>query len=436
MRIKIKKIFYLIVLVIVITILGTIFFVQKAVNGKKPNIAVLLLDCVRPDHLGCYGYTRSTSPHIDELAKNGCVFNFAISQAPWTASSVASLFTGCYPATHGAGVSSENEMFKFEEVSSVRGPLEPLTLMAEFFAENGYKTHFYSSNLLVHEKFYKRGCQSFVCKCKAKASTLIDYAIENIQQAVATEKPFFLYLHFMDSHEPLRPPEPYFNFFRFNNLKNKEVHIKWSFGKPAEQKGPNFSTYREQKICLYDGSIRYSDEQIGRLAAEIKNRRLMEDTIFVILADHGEEFWDHAKVEATHYHDPREISGIGHGHTLFQELLHVPLIFAGVRTFKESDDDRAPVIFSEFPAYGALRISLIQYPLKYIFSLGEQDFLFNIQEDEEEKENLLFLKQEEASMLLKEIEKHYEQYSAHKDRKAEPLGKDDIEKLKSLGYIN
>ncbi|RLA94931.1 MAG: hypothetical protein DRG25_01455 [Deltaproteobacteria bacterium] len=468
----IKKLFYIILILAIVSIVLEKYTIH---GGKKPNVVVLLLDCVRQDHLSCYGYKRKTSPNIDKLAKWGCKFNFAISQSPWTAPSVASLFTGCYPATHGAGLPFENKMFYFKASSTIRGPLESLPLMSEIFKDNGYETYFFSANALVNDNFYKRGCRSFVCKNKVNAEEVINYAIKNIQKFKGTKKPFFIYLHFMDSHEPLQPPEPYFNLFQFNGLKNTKIHKNWRFGKVDKQKGHDYSIYKEQRICVYDGSIRYADEQIGRLIGEMKKMGIMKDTIFVVMADHGEEFWEHAELEAAFYHDPRKMTGIGHGHTLFQELLHVPLIFAGpgvpagkainqpvriidilptileltdipipehlegrslVKLFKEDQNYQSPMIFSEFPAYGTLRISLIQYPLKYIFSLGEQDFLFDIEKDKGETKNLLLSRQREAKVLLKKIKNHYQQYANEKDMKAEPFSKEDIEKLKSLGYVN
>lgn len=451
---------------------------QGASSGEnRPNVVVLLLDCVRADHLGCYGYGRPTSPHIDALARKGCRFSMAFSQSPWTLPSVASILTGCYPSKHGAGVPvNEDMIFDLQLSSPVKGPSASLPQMTDLFRDQGYLVYFYSSNTLVRKKIFGQSCTHFALKIKADADEVVDYGIEKVNQAVALDRPFFLYLHFMDSHQPLKQPEPYYNYFQYEDRENTEVHRNWKYEQAEEQKGSEFLAYREQKTCVYDGSIRFTDEKIGRLLLELEKTGIMDDTIVLLLSDHGESLWDHAAIEAECYYNPKETDGIGHGHTLFQELIHVPLIIAGPgipagalmdrpvetvdilptlldrvripkpdhldgRSFAEAllegrDIGRAAV-FSEYPAHGALKVALVHYPFKYIFSHDEQDFLFDLEKDPGERENLHDSKDAMKKMFLKAIEERRAYYAGAPDggSRMEFLGKEDMEQLRTLGYI-
>lgn len=439
-------------------------------KADRPNIVILLLDCVRADHLSCYGYKRRTSPRIDILALRGTRFELAMSQAPWTFPSVTSLFTGCHPLLHGAGLPAEkDELVNFNGSSPVSTPDPALPLMAELFKNSGYGTYVYSSNALINERFFKRGCLRFECKNKATAAEVVDFGIETIRNSHQENEPFLLYLHFMDSHQPIEPPEPFFNLFTHRYNKNNVIHRLWKFGKADNRKDPRFALYREQKTCVYDGSIRYSDEQIGRLIDVMKKEGIFDETIFVVLADHGEELWDHADLEDALYEDPRGVSGIGHGHSLFQELLHVPLILTGpgvpkgdtvsgpvriidvLPTLLEladipwppsmegrsllDDEEEEGAVFSESVAFGAPKISLLRYPLKYIFSYGEDHLLYDIQRDPRETENLLSSRSREGEAFREKIEDRFIRFFSGTDRPLDHFTIEELEHLKNLGYV-
>lgn len=294
-------------------------------QSRKPNIIILLIDCVRADHLGCYGYTRNTSPHIDTLAAHGIKFNYAISQAPWTFPSVFSLLSGYYPHKHGAWLINKKGRSLRQKLMT---PSKTILLLPELLQQAGYLTWGFSTNTYINEQRMKqRGFNEFNYIWKAPAMEVINYGIEKIRQAEKTGNHFFLYLHFMDVHHPLQPPEKYYNLFPTSDgEKNRTIHEGWMFKRYADQQGKEFDNYRDHKVSLYDGTIRYMDDEIGRLITELKSFSLKNNTIVILLADHGDELWDHAAFEAAHYQSSKERQGVSHGHTLFQELIRVPLI--------------------------------------------------------------------------------------------------------------
>ena len=144
-------------------------------------------------------------------------------------------------------------------------------------------------------------------------------------------EPFFLYVQYMDLHQPLVPPEPFFTMFgkELPGPRDRKKHTDWRFGSHDNFKGPHFTAFRDHKLALYDGALRYVDTEIGRLLDALQQAGQLEETLIVVTSDHGEEFWDHAKQERELAQDPRGFWGIGHGHSMYQELLRVPLIFRG-----------------------------------------------------------------------------------------------------------
>ena len=290
------------ILILCIFILFLVISSNKNENQKnRPNIIILLLDCVRADHLGCYGYHRDTTPHIDALAAQGTKFNKAISQAPWTLPSVVSLLSGCYPHRHGAGFTSREGRYLKRNHKDLQMPSSSISLLPELLRQNNYQTWGFSTNLYADNRSLgKRGFDEFKFQLKAPAEKVVDYGINKILSVKNSKRPFFLYLHFMDAHHPIQPPGKYYNFFPCSDGKNNEKrHEWWEFKKREEQHGTSFENYREHKISLYDGSIRYMDEEIGRLITELAGSTLANDTIVVVLADHGDEFWDHADFQAS-----------------------------------------------------------------------------------------------------------------------------------------
>lgn len=303
------------------------------------RVILILIDTLRRDHLGCYGYDRPVSPTIDSLAAAGTIFDNAVSQAPWTRPSVASMFASRYP--RNLGILAED----FRQVLPERH-----TVLAEMFRKEGYTTAAIVAN--VHLKPYfglHRGFDSHVFKMK-RADELTDVAIDWI--AGRRDLPFFLYLHYADPHSPYVSHErfdflPGYDGAVFEDpqtiFRREGVHS----GDPSSLKGnaeteysPPAETRRlsgpelDKMVALYDGEIRFVDYHLGRLFGRLRELDLDDGALIVITSDHGEEFRDHG--------------GYFHGYTLYGEQLRVPLIFsrpsAGLRRGLARLVDIAPTL--------------------------------------------------------------------------------------------
>ena len=295
-------------LVTIAFVLATCFFFTSCSffkSGKKQNVIVILIDTLRADHLSLNGYPRDTSPVLDEFAKNNLNCKWAISAAPWTPTSVASLFTGVYPSTHGMIPPNSREK---AANNSVRLASQWQTL-AETYKDNGYYTAAFSPNPWIKELFgFTQGFDLFALKERADAQFVTNKGKEIIKkwQEASSDKPFFLYLHYLDPHDPYTPPEPYNTRYQ---------------GSVA---GRTYPDAQVEKINQYDGEIKFTDTEIGNFFDFLKAEKLYEDSIIVVLSDHGEQF-----LERGHQ---------GHGFNLYNEEVHVPL-FVKANNLKGEIDD-------------------------------------------------------------------------------------------------
>jgi arylsulfatase A-like enzyme len=276
------------------------------VQDKAPlNIVLIGVDTLRRDHVGCYGYDRNTTPNVDRLAREGILFENAISQSPWTLPSFATVLTSLYPAQHG-GINS-------------RSPIrEPLPTLASILRENGYRTGAII-NAPYLEKKYKltQGFDGYRMPPRTGRDaddTTID-ALKWIDRK--PDKPFFIFVHYFDPHIPYAPPAPYDTIF--DPHYRGEIEAAYNPRKLPHFRNTGFKGMRSLKPedwnhirSLYDGEIAFTDQAIGDLLQGLEERALIRNTLIVFLSDHGEEFFDH--------------QGFEHGHTLYSELIAVPFI--------------------------------------------------------------------------------------------------------------
>lgn len=292
-------------------------------HRPHPNVLLIVVDTLRADHLGSYGYTRATSPNLDALARRGTRFAAARSTTSWTGASVASILTGLYPIVHGVD----------------RGGValsELAMTMPEGFHDAGYATAAFSANpaFVTPEMGFAQGFDQFDVlhgplampgtpdvvpgdphlKSLVKVATadqVTDAGLAWLRENGGKGRPEFLYLHYMDPHAGYRPPAAYAARFGVSldaplaGHRQNEILITFK-APPAE----DLATL----VALYDGEIAFTDAEIGRLiagAAAASRRPLL----IVMAADHGEEFGDHG--------------GLMHGVTLWDEQLRVPWIVAG-----------------------------------------------------------------------------------------------------------
>lgn len=284
---------------------------------EPPNIILALVDALRRDHVGLYGYPKPTTPFIDALGHHGVIFDDALSQAPQTLNSTASLLTSRrFPfllrgVEHGEipGVAPER---RDQWARTPRLAAANLTV-AEVLASAGYETVALFNNPHHHPSSgFDQGFATarLLDRDPDQAYARIDSMTEAFlawHEDREPDRPYFAYLHLMDPHNPYRPPEAYRELFPPGHGRHLYVN-----GRPVES---FTATDLETMTALYDAEIRFLDDGLGSLVAELENRGDLDNTIIVFTADHGEEFMDHA--------------GLGHGKTVELEQLRIPLVMAG-----------------------------------------------------------------------------------------------------------
>ena len=242
----------------------------------RPNIVLISLDTLRPDHLGCYGYSRDTSPNIDRLARDGVLFRRCWSQAPWTLPSHMSLFTSMLPSHNG--VEDLNQALP-----------EDIPLLAQILQENGYQTAAIVNNGQMKPHWgFSRGFDLW----REFPVDTPEGDCENITEAALTwldsetQKPFFLFLHYFDVHEPYEAAKPFREQLGVTLTGPQTRRIMWEARLP--EKGFGRPEQKEQVIRAYDAEIAWMDSQLGRLF-----ERIPTDSLVVLFSDHGEAFEEH-----------------------------------------------------------------------------------------------------------------------------------------------
>ena len=297
--------YFLPALVVMASILGS------CAPPPPDSVVLVLVDTLRADHLGAYGYARDTSPAFDAFAAQGVLFRQARSQAPCTFPSVNSMLTSRPP-------------LEFLGQSEGRiGVPEGYAYLPEILREKGLRTIGISASPVVRktptrwnpEGGFDRGFDVFDESCEADAAECV-LEVARSHLAVMGDRSFFLYLHFYDPHEPYRPPRHHerqfagryrgpFGFVRGGNVYPVARQIERSGSTRLDERG------LQHLIDLYDDEIRYWDGQFDRLLRSLEELGLDERTLVLVTSDHGESFLEHGKV--------------AHCRTLFDPEIHIPL---------------------------------------------------------------------------------------------------------------
>ncbi|WP_048147298.1 sulfatase [Pyrococcus abyssi] len=288
-------------------------------TSNKPdlNVIILTVDCLRYLNLSFTGYQRETTPFMDSLKAK---FR-AVSAAPWTYPSVASILTGLYPHNHNAYIHSKIK--NFDTLKAFKPIKKSVLTLPEILFAFGYEIYFGTAIDVASYPLKSRVVPKLYL-----GDTPAEELLNDLRKWISKRKnSFFAYLQLGDVHEPIVPPEKFRNYFgQVENIPNIE---RWDFRRPEEQKGKEFEKYRRNRMLLYDNTLRYVDYAIERLYAFLEDSGLLDSTILLITADHGEEFWEHAELEAENFYDPRGYYGVGHGHNVFNEIIEVPILFDG-----------------------------------------------------------------------------------------------------------
>ena len=272
------------------------------------NVVLIGVDTLRPDHLGCYGYHRDTSPAVDGLAGEGVLFENVISQSPWTTPSFGSVLTSLYPTQTGLlGVGT-----------SMR---QSFPTLGTILKDNGYATGaIINASVLKPEFGTNRGFDYYYTT--PRGGRVADGTTRDALAWIDSVpgQPFFLFAHYYDPHEPYAPPPPYVGLFEEEDYAGAIGDGFVLHDHFPDVKGLNFEPLRalaesdwNHIRTLYDGEIRFTDDSIAALLEGLEERGLLENTLVVFLSDHGEEFFEH--------------EGFGHGHAMYGEVIRVPLIF-------------------------------------------------------------------------------------------------------------
>ncbi len=279
----------------------------EPIPGQHPDIVVMIPDAARPDHMGCYGYRRPTTPNIDRLAGKSLVFSNAFAQASYTTCSVPTMITGLSFSRHGV-------------IHHHQRLADEATTLAEYLKRLDYATFAVTANPYHSvNRGSDQGYSEFVETWRRFGASqeegldphnLTNLAIERLQRGF-DGKPFYMLLHYVPPHAPYTPPA------RF------DVFGDPSYGGPINgERETNLALRRGELIpdasdmarlvSLYDGNLLRVDDAIGRLLDELRARPRWSDTVVLVASDHGEAFFEHGYQ--------------GHERTVYDEMIRVPFI--------------------------------------------------------------------------------------------------------------
>jgi len=303
------------------------------------DVLLVTVDSLRPDHLGCYGYDRNTTPFLDEFAEDAHRFTNAFANACMTRISFPTILASSYPSMYGG----------------CKRMSESRTLLAEVLDEHNYATAGFHSNLYLSADFgYNRGFDKFydsktepglgarakqavkdrlnddghlyqflgslldtaerqagirIGSAYVDADEITDKALGWVESVESLELPRFLWTHYMDVHHPYLPPENHQQAFRDDVIdERRAIQLR---RKMMQSPGEVTGTELEDIIDLYDGEIRFTDNQVGRLVRNVRDQ-WGENTLVIVTSDHGEQF--------------REHGGFSHTETFYDEVIKVPLL--------------------------------------------------------------------------------------------------------------
>ena len=235
--------------------------------SKEPNIVVIVIDTLRQDHLPFYGYPKDTAPFLSKVAARSVVFENAYSVSSWTAPATASIFTSLNPIQHGVttGMLATRKLQMINSKIKLNKIPNQLETMPEVLKKAGYKTYAVADNFNIsEEEGFDQGFDKFITY-NYKTADRVNDTLKKMQKEIKNAGKYFLYIHYMDTHEPYHKRAPWFE----------------------ESDDP-----REVKISAYDSEINYVD---GKIKEAFEFFGWDENTLVIITSDHGEEFYDHGK---------------------------------------------------------------------------------------------------------------------------------------------
>ena len=294
---------------------------DRSQRRVRPNVFIYLVDTLRADALQLYGGDLETSPEIDRFAADGVTYSNAWSASSWTLPSVVSMLTGLYPGNHGI-------MTGLQKLAGGEIPL-----LGPILAANGHATVAISQSMVSSHQFgFDRGFEEFyyndqlngwLLRSQEVRRRLLDWLVHRIDP----ERPVFAFLHTVDPHGPYRAPKEFREFADLSLGRLKWRQYKpWTFVSRAFGEDPGEVAHMHG---LYHGEVAHADHEFGRFLDMLEYLGLYDDSLIILVSDHGEEF--------------REHGGFEHGRTLYEELVRVPLIVKYPRSLRAGETVRERV---------------------------------------------------------------------------------------------
>ena len=316
------------------------------VRGKDPtpaptkpakNAIVVMIDTLRADHVSAYANTRVEAPALDAFAKGGVVFERYSAVEDWTKPSCATMLTGLYPNTH----KTQSDSGKLPaSVKMVSEEMKSQNIATGAFIANGY----------VSGKFgFEKGWDAYTNYIRENKRTEAEHVFTDayawIEQKALGGERFYAYVHTIDPHVPYDPPESFLRLYEKEPYRGSIAPRSTAQLLEGIKKGtfkPSAADKRHIR-ALYDGEISYHDKWFGDFMDKLDKAGLLEDTVVIVVSDHGEEFWEHGNV--------------GHGHQIHQELIHVPFIMSWKGSLPEGarvadNQDHCSLVPTLFDAMG------------------------------------------------------------------------------------
>jgi len=276
------------------------------------GLIVVVIDCLRADHVSCYGYGRPTTPTMDQLAGHGMLWERAFSASCWTKPSVATMFTGRYPSEHGAFEGVKRSKTRPAATTDALGDTPTL---AEAFRRAGWRTAAFINNAQLGPfSGLDRGFECYQ-PTAGKADRILEQFASWLDAHL--DRPFFAYLHLLEAHWPYKPRRRHMELLGGDRDRNSfseySARDYARLGRAVAHGEVDLPSDRlGEMVQMYDGAIRRLDGKIKALRQLLNDRGIADSVGLVVTADHGEEFMEHGR--------------IGHGQSLHDELIHVPLI--------------------------------------------------------------------------------------------------------------
>jgi arylsulfatase A-like enzyme len=428
---------------------------EPAERTNRPNILLISIDTLRADHLSCYGYARPTTPVIDRLATGGVLFEQVIANSPWTLPSHGSMLTGLNPRNHGLK-------------SHLTGLPDGIPTLATLLRDAGYATMgLVNSRNLSPRYGLHRGFAKYREYPTREDGKRVRSGGKQVADAIAwleerSDEPFFMFIHNYDVHSHYDPAPEFLALFAApydGEIKGRTIDLK------RVRRGELTLSEADRRhiIDRYDGGIRQLDADLGHLFAYLERSGLSESTIVIVTSDHGEEFLEHG--------------GVLHGRTMYGEMLGVPLILrgpgvparvrvsglvslsdvlptvlglVGVAAPKTDGMDLASTwdaggaIPEDRPAFAEADHGNAKEDIKRMVRVGNvkliydrlarRQELYDLGRDPSEHRDIAAADPDTVQLLMRQLER-YESGEARDAIELPPLSQEEMEHLRSLGYL-